>query len=250
LLAAASSYRVPPTPVWSSELADQVDAALASASRLDVAKLAPLERAALQNAALFLLSEATRFEKDSRAKHTATAARALVKEFALTSAEVTTLPGIEVASEWLGDAPTWQRGVAPRFMHTASDAFARAHRQLRRGDTLADIVRLVLVSKMGVPFVSNTVQRVVIKQTDADVVRVCIAELDPLGAQCGPPGALRVLAGDRGPRTLAPSASAPCTGCHVNNRPGSVAFGPDTGFDVDKGAVAQITGLLQPALRP
>jgi hypothetical protein len=249
LLDVSNSYRVTPLPAWSAELADRADAAMAAAARLDPRKLAPLERAALQNAALMLLSESLLFKKDTRAQQSATTARGLLKRFALTQTELTTLPGAEVVTEWLGDGTAWQRGVAPKFFHTASDAFARAHRQLIGQGELADVVRLVLIDKGGVPFVSDVVERVVIRRTEADSVRVCIAELDPLTANCGMPGALHALDPARGQRVIMPGTSAPCSGCHVNNRPGSASFGPSAGFEMDKPVAARIKDILESALR-
>jgi hypothetical protein len=250
LLVLANTYRVPPVPAWQPELADRADAALKQADGLDARKLGPIERAAWQNAAIELLAWSSKFDKDPRAHSAAARARALVKKFSLSRAEIGALPASStVLPAWLGDGASWQRGLDSRFMHTTSDGFARAHQQLRRNDDLADVTRLVLASDSGTAYVSDVVQRVVVRRTTADSVRVCIAELDPLSGSCGTAGALRALDPARGQSVVTPPHSAPCSGCHTNNTPRATPYGPDTGFQLSDSSVARIKTSLKPLLQ-
>jgi len=252
LLDLVNAYRMPPPMAWSHALADRVEPAFDAAAHWDPRKLAPLERAALQNAVLELLAKSSLYEKDERFPKIAPKGRALLEKFALSRAEVGALPASTAAvSEWLGDSANWLQGVDKSSMHTASDGYARAHRQLQNGATVADVVRLALVDEKGAPYVSDIVQRLVIRRGDTDAVHVCIAELDPLSASCSTPGALRALDPARGAGLLKPPLTgAPCTVCHANNNPKTAPFGPTTGFSVSGASVSRIKLSLERALRP
>src|SRR5450755_487645 len=76
-----NAYRMPPVRAWSRELADRVQPTFDAAAKWDPQKLAPLERAALQNAVLELLSKSLLFEKETFPK-IAPKGRALVKKLA------------------------------------------------------------------------------------------------------------------------------------------------------------------------
>jgi hypothetical protein len=221
-----------------------------AAKRLNAHELSPLERAALQNAALWVASLSSWSEKDPRVSAIQRSARALIKKLALTQGEIAHLPAAaETASRWLGDGATWKRGVETRRLHSASDAHARSHLQLQRGDTLADLVRLILVSESGAPFAADVAQRIAIRRTEPDGVHLCVAELDPMSARCGVPGSLRPLAPARQANLLsATNGGAPCSGCHANNHPNSAPFGPDTGFQMSESSAARVKTSLQRAL--
>jgi hypothetical protein len=251
LLDLVNGYRMPPPMAWSHALAQRVEPAFDAAAQWDPRKLAPLERAALQNAVLELLAKSSLYEKDEHLPKIAPKGRALLKKFALSPAEQAALPASTGAvSEWLGEGTDWLQGVDKSSMHTASEGYARAHRQLQNGGTVADIVRMVLVDEKGAPYVSDIVQRVVIRRADADAVHVCIAELDPLSASCSTPGALRALDPVRGAGLVKPLLGAPCTLCHTNNIPKTAPFGPTTGFAVSSASVSRIKLSLERALRP
>jgi hypothetical protein len=250
LLGAVNTYRVSAVPTWSAEL-KAAPAALAAVAKLNPAELSPIERAALQNAALLLLSVATAREKaDPSAPAVVDLARALVKRFALSQTEAAALPAADAAvSPWLGDGAAWQHGVSQRLLHTGADAFARAHTQLTNAGAFADVVRLVLVAQNGVPYVSNVVERVVLRRMVDQSVRVCIAEL-ALG--CTTPGTLEAIDLARGHDTVAvPQDSIPCMGCHGNNKPGSRSFSTETGFAfADTKAADRIKLTLGAVLKP
>ena len=250
LLDLANIYRMPPVMTWSTELGDRFATALAKLAKLDAQKLAPLEKAALQNAALTLLSRSVSFQKDKSSHDFGPAARGLIKKLALSPAELAELPSSSaVAGEWLGAESDWHQGTDTVFMHTASDGYARVHRQLQRTDAVADVVRMALVNEAGAPFVSDLVQRIVIRRSTADGVHVCIAELDPLSASCSTSGVVRALEPGRGGAIVKPTTAAvPCFSCHVNNTPKAVPYGPKTGFQLNETSALRVKAILQRAL--
>ncbi len=242
LLDAANTYVMPRLPVFTPELTT----ALAGAEKLDEKSLTPLERAALQNAALTLLSLAQSPSADAHLADIRARARRLVQKFALPSKLVSDLPTAAASLPgWLGDGASWQRGVETRRMHPIADGFARAHQPLHRGETFADVVRLMLVSEKGEPVASDVIQRLTLRSTAADGVHLCVAELDPARARCPNASSLRVISADRQTALIHPTRGATCSGCHPNNEPRAAPFGPDTGFAVEPREVAQ----LEPTLR-
>lgn len=250
LLDLANIYRMPPIRAWSTEFGERFTTALAALAKLDARKLAPLEKAALQNAVLTLLSRSVSFQKDKPSHDFGPAARGLIKKLALSPAELAELPSSSaIAAEWLGAESDWHQGTDSRFMHTASDGYARVHRQLQRTDAVADVVRMMLVNEAGAPYASDLVQRIVIRRSAAESVHVCIAEFDPLSASCSTSGAVRALDPGRGGAIINPTTAAvACSGCHVNNTPKAVPYGPDTGFRLNEASALRVKAILQRAL--
>lgn len=251
LLDLTEVYRPTRAPTYTPELADRTDAALRAAERLDPALLSPLKRAALQNAALWVFSQCSRFGQEPRAAAAAKAARALTKRFRVSKAELAALPGSATsASAWLGPLDKWTRGAAPRLFHTVADETARTHRSLSNASAFADVVRLVLLDETEQPILSDVVQRITMRRTEGKAVKVCIAELDPSAESCAGPGALVVVDAERGEHiAINPLVPPGCSGCHVNNTPRS-NFGATlgAGFD-DPAADSRLKQSLLQALR-
>jgi hypothetical protein len=246
LLALANSYRVSVMPCSSWLSSADAQAALDAVANLNASDLAPLERAALQNAALELLSCLSMSATLGKNSKLSKSAKSVIAKLALSAKDKAQLPeSTAVVGPWLGDSAGWLAGKDPRFFHTISDGFARAHHQIAKNGTFADVVRLVLVDKASKPFVSDIVERVVLRRAETDGIHVCIAELDPVSASCGPAG-LVPLKLDRGARVLA--GPPPCLGCHMNNLARAESYGPEMGLAVADASVTRIEEALSKTL--
>ncbi len=253
LLDVVNSYRVSARScgTWPVGSAGSPENALAGLDSLDRSTLTALDKALIQNAILELASCGNAPGPGQKTLSYVKRARALLPKFALSADEVATLPTSDaVLGPWLGDPGAWFDGHVHEHFHDRSDGFTRAHRQLMKQNTLADVVRLVLVDAAGAPFVSDVVERVVFRRMDPDgAVHTCFAELASPASRCDPVG-LHPLAEERGKAVLGgyQFTSVPCNGCHTANLARANPYGPSTGFAVDDETVARIKTELKPLL--
>jgi len=252
LLDLVNSYRVSARPcgTWLPPDPSAPELALAGLDHLDATPLPPLDKALIQNALLQLAACGNATGAAQKPHTYAKHARALLPKFTLTAEETASLPtSADVLGPWPGDPTAWFDGHDPQQFHNRSDGFARAHRQIMKQNTLGDVVRLVLVDKAGAPFVSDVVQRVVLRRLDSDgAIHACFAELASPASGCEP--TLHPLTEERGTSVLGgyKFTTVPCNGCHTANMPKATPYGPNSGFAVDEGTRKRIQAELKPIL--
>jgi hypothetical protein len=248
LFEAAAWYRVSGAPcgqVISAERIPALGRALKGVLAISAQDLKPLERALLQNAALKLLSCTRAVPDAAGAGDLAKITRRLIGQLALSEQQMAELPPASTQlSSWLGDLASWDRGAGTTHLHELADASALAHQALRRGDDLANVALLVLSDEQGALHVTETAQRVLLRRTTPERVRVCIAELAPAAARCAESGALSPVAPEEPRAILAPSGAPPCAACHVNSALRGAPYGPAKGLGLLPTDSARIVAAL------
>ena len=214
--------------------AERAAHALRAAQPLAQQKLAPLERAILQNAALRLLSCSSSVEPKTRATEIARDAKALVKSLALSPEEIAALPGTSKGLEpWLGELGTWQRGTVRSHVHEKSDGDAATLQRVKRGEDYASVARLILVDGSGELHATDVVSKVTRRRGRDSDVHVCIARVDVASAHCDT-YQLRALSADEGALAIHQTLPLPpCSACHVDGAPNTKIFGPTLGIGPD-----------------
>ena len=223
--------------------------ALKGALALSVQDLKPIERALLQNAALKLLSCARTQPDAPGAGELAQGTRQLLEKLALSAQQIAELPRASTQlSAWLGDSTSWERGTGGTHVHELADAHALVHHTLRRAGDLANVAELVLVDDQGVVHVTETAQRLLIRRTSAESVRVCVAQLDPAAAHCSAGAELSPVTPDEPGAIIIPKGAPPCAACHSGSTLRGGPYGPEKGLALMPADTERVRAALSSAL--
>jgi len=205
--------------------------ALKGALALSVQDLKPVERALLQSAALKLLSCTRSLPDAPGAGELVKGARQLLEKLALSAQQIAELPRASTQlSAWLGDSTSWERGTGGSHVHELADASSLVHQALRRADDLANVAELVLVDDQGVIHVTETAQRLLLRRTSGQGVRICLAELDPAAAHCSASAELAPVTPDEPGAIIVPKGAPPCAACHAGSALRGGPYGPEKGL--------------------